>query len=132
MSLRYPKELNSNAVDYVVFRSEEYRTNRQTAGGNGPTAGAPTQGASIALYMPTSTPSVNQTNDWGVKVRVSMVLWVLSLVTWLLVPLVLFRVLTCLVRSLPNKVVRLSLKVSRPPLVTSLVLHLVVVNWVST
>lgn len=67
MSLRYPKELNSNAVDYVVFRSEEYRTNRQTAGGNGPAAGAPTQGASIALYMPTSTPSLNQSNDWGAK-----------------------------------------------------------------
>jgi len=60
MSLRYPQELNQTDTDYVIFQAQEYRTN--ASGESGPPAGPP-----IILYMPTSTPSVAQANDWGAK-----------------------------------------------------------------
>ena len=47
-----------------MFLHEEYRTNRQTRqeGASGQTMGSP-----IILYMPTSTPPVTQTANWGDK-----------------------------------------------------------------
>lgn len=58
--LRYPLELDTAQVDYVMFLHEEYRTNR--SGESGQTMGSP-----VILYMPTTTPAVSQTANWGDK-----------------------------------------------------------------
>ena len=63
--LRYPKDLDTNQVDYVVFRSSEYRTNRKFEGQS--EAAPATGGTDITLYMPTTTPSMSQGNDWGTQ-----------------------------------------------------------------
>ena len=60
--LKYPTELNPGQVDYLTFKSEEYRSNK---GKPAPNAGAPSKGADIILYMPTTTPAVQQAADWG-------------------------------------------------------------------
>ncbi|WVQ00044.1 baseplate tail tube cap [Synechococcus phage MA10] len=66
--LQYPLDLNPGMNDYVVFTSEEYRTNTNDKGFGGQSvrnAGPPSQGANIVLYMPTTTPVVKQGADWG-------------------------------------------------------------------
>ena len=70
--LKYPLELKEDQVDYVTFESFEYRTNSAITGqGQGFTGGAnagpPSGGKKIVLYMPPTTPAVNQSNDWGAK-----------------------------------------------------------------
>ncbi|QBP05997.1 hypothetical protein [Synechococcus phage S-B68] len=64
--LKYPKELNEDDVDYITFRSFEYRTNKAYEGQSqaGGVSG-PGQGSTIVLYMPTTTPAMNQGADWG-------------------------------------------------------------------
>lgn len=59
MTLRYPSQLNEAATDYVVFSSEEYRSNSSTEGS------PPAIGDSIILYMPNSTPALGNENSWG-------------------------------------------------------------------
>ena len=58
MTFRYPAELNTTDVDYVIFTPHEYVANSQ--GGNGPATGAP-----VVLYMPTSTPALSNDNEFG-------------------------------------------------------------------
>ena len=70
--LTYPKDLQTDHVDYITFTHHEYRTNRNIAGssvnGTGASnAAAPAGGPAIVLYMPTSTPAMNAANDWGAK-----------------------------------------------------------------
>ena len=60
MTFRYPFELNPDVIDYVVFRPHKYKTNM--AGGNGIPTGAP-----VTLYMPTTTPTLDNNNKWGEK-----------------------------------------------------------------
>ena len=59
MTLRYPSQLNEGTTDYVVFSSEEYRSNNSTDGS------PPAIGDSIILYMPNSTPALGNENSWG-------------------------------------------------------------------
>lgn len=61
--LQYPLELQNGMNDYVVFTSQEYRSNQASSGQN--FGGPPSQGAAIALYMPTTTPAVKQGANWG-------------------------------------------------------------------
>ena len=56
--MRYPLELNQIDTDYVVFTHHEYASN---ASGESP---APS-GSPIVLYMPNTTPTIGQTQDWG-------------------------------------------------------------------
>lgn len=60
--LQYPKDLQPGQVDYITFKSQEYRANKAQTGG--PNAGPPSSGADIILYMPTTTPAVAQQADW--------------------------------------------------------------------
>lgn len=69
MTLRYPMDMNINFTDYVTITHFEYETNSPSAPGRGggqrrqPPAAADTN--AIVLYVPNSTPSMAQTNDWG-------------------------------------------------------------------
>lgn len=67
--LKYPRELNQNNLDYIIFNSYEYRTNQNVIGstvnGGGGDASPPTKGKTITLFMPTSTPGVSNSNTWG-------------------------------------------------------------------
>ena len=56
--MRYPLELNQIDTDYVVFTHHEYRSN---ASGESPGP----EGAPITLYMPNTTPTIGQQQDWG-------------------------------------------------------------------
>ena len=60
MTFRYPFELNPDVVDYVIFRPHKYVTNMSGTSGN------PT-GAPVTLYMPTTTPTLDNNNKWGEK-----------------------------------------------------------------
>ena len=57
--LRYPKELNTNDVDYVRFRPAKYTPNFK---GTPPSTNGE---AEIILYMPTSTPDISNGNGWN-------------------------------------------------------------------
>jgi len=67
--LKYPQELQEGQSDYILFTNHEYRTNKSYPGQSFSSRGAsgPGSGASIILYMPTTTPAVSQNNDWGDK-----------------------------------------------------------------
>lgn len=70
MTLTYPKELVPANVDYVTFRPFQYRTNQDIAfsdvnGGGGPSSAAPAVAEPIVLFMPTSTPAVDNQNGWN-------------------------------------------------------------------
>ena len=56
--LRYPSEVQSG--DFITLTPHEYRSN--AAGGNGPPVGPP-----IVLYMPNSTPSMQNSQKWESK-----------------------------------------------------------------
>ena len=58
MTFRYPSNLNTNVVDYVIFTPHAYRSNK--AGANGPKTGE-----AVVLYMPETTPSMSNPNGWG-------------------------------------------------------------------
>ena len=61
--LRYPSNIDTEGKDYVTFTPYEYRSNAgESRNGAAPQA----EGAdSVILYMPNSTPSVGNANDWG-------------------------------------------------------------------
>ena len=69
LPLRYPTDLGT-LTDYIQIDTLEYRTNRRWGidgndnggGGAGPRVGPP-----IILYMPNSTPSMNNPNTWQGK-----------------------------------------------------------------
>jgi len=64
--LKYPKDLNTNLTDYVIFTHSEYASNENS--GRSSTqlqASPPLDGSIIQLYMPNSTPPVNQEQQWG-------------------------------------------------------------------
>lgn len=56
MVLRYPLDLQTGDVDYVAFKHFKYSGE-----------GSPGMGGDIILYMPNSTPSVANNQDWGVS-----------------------------------------------------------------
>lgn len=60
MTLKYPLELNEGQVDYVSFTHHKYQSNKVGAT-------APAEGSPIVLYMPASTPAMNQGNNWGAE-----------------------------------------------------------------
>lgn len=60
MTLKYPLELNEGQVDYVSFTHHKYQSNKVGAT-------APAEGSPIILYMPASTPAMNQGNNWGAE-----------------------------------------------------------------
>ena len=62
MTFRYPFELNPDVVDYVIFRPHKYKTNMATQKSG--VSGIPT-GAPVTLYMPTTTPTLDNNNKWG-------------------------------------------------------------------
>ena len=64
--LKYPKELVEGQNDYILFTNHEYRTNKKYSGQKASVSG-PSSGDSIILYMPSTTPAVGQSNDWGAK-----------------------------------------------------------------
>lgn len=61
--LKYPQQLNEGQVDYMIFTPHEYATNG--AGGVGGGASGPQTGETIVLYMPNSTPSTQNANNWA-------------------------------------------------------------------
>jgi hypothetical protein len=72
MTLTYPKELVPANVDYVTFRPFQYRTNQDVVGSdvNGgnrrsPSYSAPAVAEPIVLFMPTSSPAVDNQNGWN-------------------------------------------------------------------
>ena len=64
--LKYPQELVEGQNDYILFTNHEYRTNKSYSG-QAKAASGPGSGDSIILYMPSTTPAVAQSNDWGAK-----------------------------------------------------------------
>ena len=62
-------ELNPDVVDYVIFRPHKYKTNMATQKSG--VSGIPT-GAPVTLYMPTTTPTLDNNNKWGES---TLVLW---------------------------------------------------------
>lgn len=71
MTLTYPKELVPANVDYVTFRPFQYRTNQDipfsdvNGGNRGPASAAPAVAEPIVLFMPTSSPAVDNQNGWN-------------------------------------------------------------------
>lgn len=68
MTLRYPLEVGSHfGTDYVTFTPSEYRPNNSELFGQGAaTAPGPANVLnSVILYMPESTPSISNVNNWG-------------------------------------------------------------------
>lgn len=69
MSLRYPLEIETGN-DYMVFTHEPYRTNATGVTGQNfqdtdMSAGPPSAGEAIVMYMPNSTPAMSNQNSWG-------------------------------------------------------------------
>lgn len=64
--LKYPGELNTNVIDYVIFSAHEYRTNQIIPGSDfSPDASPPPKrGSVIQLFMPNSTPAIGNDNGW--------------------------------------------------------------------
>lgn len=69
MTLRYPMDMNINYTDYVTITHFEYETNSPAQplapGGQRRRPPAAANTNAIVLYVPNSTPSMAQTNDWG-------------------------------------------------------------------
>ena len=61
--MRYPQELNTGEADCVTFTHFKYQNNSGT--GRAGKAPPPSGRAAIQLYMPASTPSMGNSNDWG-------------------------------------------------------------------
>lgn len=73
MKLQYPMELEGESLltDYITFQPAKYRSNASrsgnfTFGGSTGTAGAPADAGAhtVVLYMPNSTPSVGNSQNW--------------------------------------------------------------------
>ena len=70
MSLTYPLNVNQGTNDYVMFTAHQYRTNNSYPGqGAGNKGGVlpPSEGEPIILYMPNSTPQVDNAQSWQQK-----------------------------------------------------------------
>ncbi len=63
MTLSYPTGIGGGLSDYVTFTPMRYRTNS----GSGTQGSAPVDGGaqSVTLYMPNSTPQINNSQSWG-------------------------------------------------------------------
>lgn len=69
MSLSYPIHVNDGNNDYVLFQAHQYRSNNAYPGqgsNQGATSG-PAEGQPIILYMPNSTPQVDNGQSWNQK-----------------------------------------------------------------
>ena len=66
MTLRYPMEMLETSTDYIIIDTVKYRTNREW-GGNGGGVRGQRVGPSVILYMPNSTPPMNNPNTWQGK-----------------------------------------------------------------
>lgn len=65
MTLRYPQDM-SGLADYIQFKPLEYRANSAAVRGRqGGRGAAASDGQDVVLYMPNSTPSVGNINNWG-------------------------------------------------------------------
>ena len=68
MSLSYPLHVNQGTNDYVLFQAHEYRTNNEYAAqSNAGGVPGPPKGQPIVLYMPNSTPQVDNGQSWNQK-----------------------------------------------------------------
>ncbi len=65
-NLRYPMEMLETSTDYIIIDTVKYRTNREW-GGNGGGVSGQKVGPSVILYMPNSTPPMNNPNTWQGK-----------------------------------------------------------------
>ncbi len=65
-NLRYPMEMLETSTDYIIIDTVKYRTNREW-GGNGGGVRGQRVGPSVILYMPNSTPPMNNPNTWRGK-----------------------------------------------------------------
>jgi hypothetical protein len=65
-NLRYPMEMLETSTDYIIIDTVKYRTNREW-GGNGGGVRGQRVGPSVILYMPNSTPPMNNPNTWQGK-----------------------------------------------------------------
>lgn len=67
MTLKYPMEAGGVDSDYVTFAPMKYRSNLSTRRDSAGQAGPPSGGGaeSVILYMPNSTPSVANGQNWG-------------------------------------------------------------------
>lgn len=62
----YPNDLNENISDSITFSHTPYRPNNGQLFGSGGQASVPANvGEMIRLYVPNSTPGMNQSNSWG-------------------------------------------------------------------
>ena len=66
MTLRYPMEMLETSTDYIIIDTVKYRTNREW-GTNGGGVRGQRVGPSVILYMPNSTPPMNNPNTWQGK-----------------------------------------------------------------
>ncbi len=64
MTLRYPKGIDVNFTDYIMFTPHEYRTNKRYSGQNEMNGPMPPGAVPIILYMPNTTPPVSNNNGW--------------------------------------------------------------------
>ena len=69
MSLSYPIHVNDGSNDYVLFQAHQYRSNNAYPGQGGNQGGTsgPAEGQPIILYMPNSTPQVDNGQSWNQK-----------------------------------------------------------------
>ena len=69
MSLSYPIHVNDGSNDYVLFQAHQYRSNNAYPGQGGNKGGTsgPAEGQPIILYMPNSTPQVDNGQSWNQK-----------------------------------------------------------------
>ena len=69
MSLSYPMGVNDGSNDYVLFQAHQYRSNNAYPGQGGNKGGTsgPAEGQPIILYMPNSTPQVDNGQSWNQK-----------------------------------------------------------------
>lgn len=69
MSLSYPIHVNDGNNDYVLFQAHQYRSNNAYPGQGGNKGGTsgPAEGQPIILYMPNSTPQVDNGQSWNQK-----------------------------------------------------------------
>ena len=65
--LKYPNDLNETQSDSITFAHSPYRPNKGgDFFGSGTTASVPANVSEmIRLYVPNSTPAINQSNNWG-------------------------------------------------------------------
>ena len=63
--LQYPLDLSPGLTEHITFTSHAYRPNKSEVGMQHGEGEAPSEGAAIVLYMPTTTPAVTQHAKWS-------------------------------------------------------------------